>query len=71
MDLEITQLSQESWVGRIKCEGQVYFSAFTYVEERAFEMLAEFLMQLGSYNLTGEMPSCMLDGDQLFFPDSW
>lgn len=70
MNFEITQLSQESWVGYLKCEGEVFLSIFTYVEERAFSLLAEFLMQLGSYNFTGEMPSCMLDRDQIFFPDS-
>lgn len=69
MDWEIKCLSLESWVGYLTCEKQVFFSCFTYTEERAFETLAEFVMQLGTYNLIGEIPTCMLEGDQLFFPE--
>lgn len=69
MDMDIVQLSQQCWVGHFRCEGQVFFSIFTDSEKRAFETLTEFIMQVGTYNLSGEMPTCMLDGDQLFFPE--
>ncbi len=59
-------------MGRV-CRAHVHeceFSIFTDGEARAFETCAEFVLQKGFWELSGRLPSLMLDGDQLFYPNA-
>lgn len=69
MDINVFQLAGTSWLGQVRVATKPWFNIYSDSETRAFETCAEFVLQRGFLNISGRLPSLMLDNDQLIDPE--